>query len=393
MRTILALTLVAACGPSAGSGGPDGAVTTDECTGTESRCVGTVYQVCNGEFFVEEESCVAPTDECAVGLGCVECRPQSGNTTCVGDAVHVCNDDGTVGDFVEDCAFEGCSGGSCGGGNCGADGADIIYTVDDSHRLWSFDPELLPGDPWQMIGTLACPNAGNALPGFDPLGGPATPFSMAVDRQARAWVLYSSGRLFLVSTENASCEETTFAVGQQSGGTTFELFGMGFVADSPTATTDTLFISGAEAARTDAGDLATIDTGSLTVGRVNALPAAMYSPELTGTGAAELYGYYPGSPSLVARIDKGTAANAQTWTLPSLTGTVRAWAFAHWGGHFFIFITTNDNGFPVPTDTANVLRLDPEGNGGAGTVTTALMNTGKIVVGAGVSTCAPIVIP
>jgi hypothetical protein len=364
-------------------------VTTDECSGTETRCVGNVYQVCNGEVFVEDETCIAPTDECAPGLGCVECRPTAGNTTCVGDAVHVCNDDGTVGEFVESCEFEGCSGGTCGGANCGAEGSDIIYTVDDSHRLWSFDPELLPGDPWQMIGTLSCPGAGTALPGFDPLGGPATPFSMAVDRQARAWVLYSSGKLFLVSTDDASCDATTFAVGQQSEGTTFELFGMGFVSDSPTATTDTLFISGAEAARTDAGDLATIDTTSLAVDRIQALPAAMYSPELTGTGAAELYGYYPGSPSLVARIDKGTAGNAQTWTLPSLTGTVRAWAFAHWGGHFFIFITTNDGLF----DTANVLRLDPAGNGGAGTVTTALSDTGKIVVGAGVSTCAPIVVP
>ncbi|HTM19028.1 MAG TPA: hypothetical protein VL172_00915 [Kofleriaceae bacterium] len=390
MRAFLGLALlVAACGPSGGDGGPDGAVTDDPCTGTESRCVSNTYEVCNGSVFVQQEICASPTAECSTHLGCVACDPLRGNTTCTGDEVHTCNDDGTVGGLIETCGFEGCSGGSCGGGDCGAQGADIIYVVDEAHRLWSFDPELLPGDPYAMIGTLSCPGAGTALPGFDPLEGAATPFSMAVDRQAQAWVLYSSGKLFKVSTTDASCTATTFAVGQSSGGTTFELFGMGFVSDSPSASTDTLFISGGPADRADAGDLATLDINGLTVSRVQALPAAEYSPELTGTGAAELYGYYPGVTSLVARINKASAANDQTWSLPSLSGQVRAWAFAHWGGLFFIFITTSDGLF----DTADVLRLDPMANGGAGEVTTALSDTGKIVVGAGVSTCAPIVIP
>jgi len=389
MRAFLGIVIfAAACGPS-GTAGPDGMVTDDPCTGTETRCLGTSYQVCEDGVFVEQEACSPPTGECAPGLGCVECAP-SNPRTCVADEVHTCNDDGTVGDYIETCEFEQCNDGSCGGDPpCGAEGADIIYVVDESYRLWSFDPELLPGDPFALIGNLDCP-AGNALPGW-PVPGPGTPFSMSVDRQARAWVLYNSGELFFVSTLDASCTASSFQVAQTSGGTTFELFGMGFVADAPSSSTDSLFIAGSTAANVgvNRGALGKIDPTSLLVSRVNALPAGQYSPELTGTGAAELYGYYPGSPSLVARINKTTAANDQTWNLPDTTGIVRAWAFAHWGGLFFIFITTSDG----LTDTANVLQLDPAANGGAGAVTTARSNTGKIVVGAGVSTCAPIVVP
>ncbi len=389
MRAFLGfIVLAAACGPS-GTAGPDGMVTDDPCTGSETRCSGSSYQVCQDGVYVEQEACVVPTGECHPTLGCVECNPNNPRT-CVGDDVHECNDDGTVGGLIETCEFEQCFGGSCGGEQpCGAEGADIIYVVDESYRLWSFDPELLPGDPFALIGNLNCP-AGNAVPDW-PVPGPGTPFSMSVDRQARAWVLYNSGELFFVSTTDASCTASSFQVAQQSGGTTFELFGMGFSSDGPSAATDTLFIAGSTAANVGVsrGDLGTIDSTTLLVDRINALPSGQYSPELTGTGAGELYGYYPGTPSLVARIDKTAATNAQTWNLPDTSGIVRAWAFAHWGGLFFIFITTSDG----LSDVANVLRLDPAANGGAGQVTTALSNTGKIVVGAGVSTCAPIVVP
>jgi len=386
LRTLVAAlaTLIAACGPSA-SQGADGMVTTDPCNNPgEARCVGASHQVCENGVYVEDQACSGDQGECDPTLGCVACRPNNPRT-CVGDEVHTCNDDGTVGGLIETCDFEQCSNGSCGGtGDCDTAGVKIIYVVDDSYRLWSFDPALLPSDPFHLIGNLNCP-AGASLPGWDPLQGAATPFSMSVDREARAWVLYTSGEIFYVSTTDASCTATGFTVGQQG----FELFGMGFVSDSQGSSDETLFISGGAADQPDSGDLGTINKTSLAVNRVNSLPTATYSPELTGTGAAELYGYYPGTTSFVAKINKTTAQNDQTWSLPGLSGTVRAWAFAHWGGEFFIFITTNDG----LTDTANVLRLDPAGNSGAGTVTTPLTNTGKIVVGAGVSTCAPIVVP
>jgi hypothetical protein len=253
--------------------------------------------------------------------------------------------------------------------------------VDDANNFYSFDPRLLPNDPFRTIGVLNCAGAGNALPGFDPLGGPATPFSMSVDRNAQAWVLYSSGRIFNVSTANASCTPTNFQVGQNG----FELFGMGFVSNSAGSNDETLYISGGAASSQSGGNLGSINTANLTVTNIGPLTnTAEYQPELTGTGDAELYGYYPGTNSFVGRIDKGSGQNAQSWPLPGLTGTVRAWAFAHWGGEYYIFITTSD----LFSDTANVLKL----NTGTGMVTTARANTGHIIVGAGVSTCAPVVV-
>lgn len=383
LRVVPALLaiLISACGPSAQIGA-DGAVTTDMCTGAETRCVGQTYQTCQGGFFVEEQNCTGDGLVCAPDLGCVECRPSSPKA-CDGDAVRACNSDGTFGETIEMCEFEQCTNGNCGDDVCGADGADLIYLVDDSNVLYSFDPRLLPNDPFATIGTLTC-QGGTALPGFDPLSGPATPFSMSVDRNATAWVLYSSGRIFHVSTQDASCQSTTFQVGQSG----FELFGMGFVSDAPGSNEETLFISGGAASSQSGGNLGSINTGTLGVTSIGPLTtSAEYQPELTGTGDAELYGYYPGTNSFVGRLDKGTGSNAQTWDLPGLTGTVRAWAFAHWGGEYYVFITTTTD-LLGQNPVANVLKL----NTGTGMTTTVRSNTGKIIVGAGVSTCAPVIV-
>ncbi len=386
-RTALLLSLlVAACGPSStsgddsgGSGGVDAAGTGGDCTGTQTRCVGSSYQQCEDGQFVEVEACM-PGSFCAPSVGCVECDPDTPRT-CVGDSVHVCNPDGTVGEQLEDCGFENCSGGVCGGGDDCASGAELVYLVDDSNTLYSFDPSVLPADPFAIIGNLSCP-AGPSFPEIDPFGGTATPFSMSVDRNATAWVLYSSGEIFEVSTDNASCAATTFQVGQQG----FQLFGMGFVSDTPGSSDETLYIAGGAATLMGAGDLGTIAMGSMAVGRVGSLASAENSPELTGTGDAELFGYFPGATSTVAQLDKTTGGTVQTWNLPGLTGQVRAWAFAHWGGKFYIFITTTDL-LGIDTE-ANVLELDPV----TGNTTQVLTDTGKIIVGAGVSTCAPVVV-
>jgi hypothetical protein len=374
----LVVLLLAACGPPARSG-PDGAVTTDPCDDGETRCVGHTYQTCQGGFFVESQNCAAQGLVCTPQLGCVQCRPNDPKV-CVGDAVHACNPDGTFGEQLEVCDVEQCSNGTCGDDTCGVTGAELVYTVDDSNNLYSFDPRLLPADAFRTIGQLTCAG-GTALPGFDPLQGPATPFSMSVDRNATAWVLYSSGRIFHVSTDDASCQATSFQVGQQG----FELFGMGFVSETPGSQAESLYISGGPASSQGSGNLGRIDPGTLGVTSIGPLSSAEYQPELTGTGDAELYGYYPGSNTFVARLDKGTGQNAQSWQLPALTGTVRAWAFAHWGGEFYIFITTSQL---FGGDYSRVLKLDPS----TGMVTTALDDTGKIIVGAGVSTCAPIVV-
>lgn len=310
-------------------------------------------------------------------LGCVECRPD--RNTCVGDAVHECSSEGTVGAEVETCDM-GCSGGACVTDGCGS-AAELVYVVDVENNFLSFDPEKLgSGDPFTLIGQLDCP-AGPSMTG----PGQATPFSMSVDRQGTAWVLYSSGEIFHVSTEDASCAATDYQPGQNG----FELFGMGFVSDAPGSSAETLYLAGGEAggAGSGAGDLAILDTDTLAVTEVAALPDAENNPELTGTGDAELFAYFPGNAdSFVAEVDKGSAAQGQSWDLEALDGGVRAWAFAHWGGKFYVFITTAQGlGGLYP----RVIELDPANPDAQPTVVDP---SPYVVVGAGVSTCAPVVV-
>ena len=261
-----------------------------------------------------------------------------------------------------------------------AQGAELVYVVDESYRLQAFDPSQLMAEPFRLIGNLTCPAAYPTWPEAALNGGPPTPFSMSVDRNATAWVLYSSGEIFHVSTETAVCQATSFARGQ--GG--YELFGMGFVSDSPGSSSEKLFIAGGDAADLGNGNLAWIDPDTLGVNTVGPLPAADYSPELTGTGAAELYGYYPGFDTYVARLDRASATNQERWTMPALEGGVRAWAFAQWGGLFWVFVTVED--FFTATTNSQVWRLDPM----TGVAQKVLEHLPYMIVGAGVSTCAPI---
>lgn len=363
-----------ACGGDIG-GGADGG---GPCSAGESICAGNVFQTCEGGTFQTSETC-AGSSVCDDSLGCVECRPEE-IRVCQGDDVYECNDDGSVGNYVQTCDFEQCQAGSCGANTaCDQGGVELIYVVDSDSRLLSFDPTLLDSDPFTLIGSLQC-LAGTAYPDFDPLQGPATPFSMSVDRDGTAWVLYSSGELFHVSTQDASCQGSAWTPG--SGG--FELFGMGFVADSEGSDFETLYIAGGAAGELVQGDLGTINKDSLAVATVGDLPLEEQSPELTGTGDAKLYGYWPGSiETKIASLNKTSAAQGEggeSWALPSLGSSATAWAFAQWGGKFYVFVTSG-----AGVQTSQVVELDPT----TGSTEVVVENSAYRVVGAGVSTCAP----
>ena len=84
----------------------------------------------------------------------------------------------------------------------------------------------------------------------------------------------------------------------------------------------------------------------------------------------------------IRSLDKGSGSPLHSWSLPASSGTVAAWAFAYWGGSFYIFLSTGD----LFSTSANVYRFDPN----SGSYEQILSNTGNVVVGAGVSTCAPV---
>ena len=236
----------------------------------------------------------------------------------------------------------------------------FVYVVTDTREFLKFDP---PTGTFTLLGSLDCPNSSFM-----------DPFSMAIDRKANAWVLYNNGNLYKVSTLDASCEATAF-VPNQSG---FDQFGMGFSSDQPGSTTETLFVS------------ELVDGGSARLGSI-AFPSLALSPvgsaisagsaELTGNGLAELWGFFPqSSPPVVARIDKATAALLAHYTIPAsvFSGDVTAWAFAFWGGSFYIFVA-------VGGSNSIVARLDPV----TSEWKTVTADAGYAIVGAGVSSCAP----
>jgi hypothetical protein len=254
-----------------------------------------------------------------------------------------------------------------GGGNNCATGADLVYLVDEHNAMFSFTPNTLT---FTELGPLNCAAQNGA-----------TPFSMGVDRSAVAWVLYSDGELFKVPTSNvANCTATSFAM-DQSG---FQLFGMGFASDSSGGMTDTLYIAGGP--NTGSGMLAsstmlgTLSFPALSVSQVGTVNG---QPELTGTGTGDLWGFFPDkNGSSIEKLNKTSGAAETTYPVATNHGSPAAWAFAFWGGDLWAFLQTSNDA------STQVYQVD--GTTGALKANTAAPN--RVIVGAGVSTCAPTMI-
>jgi len=372
---------LAACGPAPSADddddGADGGGG-DRCIGDVTRCRGNQFQICEGGVFVDDQACPVT---CSPDLGCVACDPAAG-TACDGGNVVTCNPDGTLGEVVESCGSgEACQGGECAR-DCTADGIDLIYVVDVQKELLSFDPRKLgtTEDPFTLIGTLDCP-AGNPVPGWI---GPVAPFSMSVDRDRTAWVLYTSGEIFHVDITTAACSTTSFQRLQMGGA--WKVFGMGFVTDEAGGSTEKLYVGGGSPLVNAGGLFGYVDGASLAIQHLGNLPDdGENAPDLTGLGSGELFGFYPGSTeAFVQQIDKTTgAALGDKLSIPNgLGGSVQAWAFAQWGGTFYIFVTTS--GFPTGNSTVRTIDR------ATGAYATVLDHLPYKIVGAGVSTCAPV---
>ena len=261
---------------------------------------------------------------------------------------------------------------------CPDGGSTLIYVITEQNVLMGFYP---PTASFTTIGTIRCP----AGPGD-------MPFSMAVDRAGVAYVVFSSsvlnsptnGRIYRVSTLNAACQATTFVPG------TFgfpQLFGMGYSANDPDAgdAGETLYLAGDRNSNQGGpapARLAALDTKTFSLQPVGLVTPTISEAELTGTGAAQLFAFYPasggiGGTAAIGQIDKATAALLSSVTLPQID-IANGWAFAFWGGDFYTFTA------PDGADTI-VQRYRPSD----GTVVQVATTPGLVVVGAGVSTCAP----
>jgi len=240
--------------------------------------------------------------------------------------------------------------------DCPDAAATLIYLVSEGNDLMSFYPPTLT---FKTIGSIACPNTNGT-----------TPFSMGVDRKGVAFVVFQNGSLYKVSTLTAACLATSFAAHPMAG---FDEFGMGFAGDN---ISDQLYIAGSG---TPSAGLATIDTMTFKFSFIAKFSPDLNRTELTGTGDGRLFGWSPNPStpgSTLTQIDRKTAQLIGANKL-KIGDNSDAFAFAFWGGDFWIF--TAPNGGPT-----TVTKYDPMTQ----SETTATTNN-AVIVGAGVSTCAP----
>ena len=261
-------------------------------------------------------------------------------------------------------------GNEAGPANDCADETKYVYVTDDKNRMYKFDPMIASKAAFSLVGTMGCK-------------GGEGPNSMSVGRDGYAYVLYGTQNPYSGGYNCAGVLKVDIKTAQcagpssfQCGSAGFQKFGMGFATDSASTSSESLYLSNSLQP-----GLGRVDFTTGSVIRVGDLPGAA---EFTGNAKGELWGFFPDViPPAVIQVDKTNGNVLTTFPLsplPPLGTGGYAYAFAYWGGSFYIFYQVNDY-----DSSTNVWRLDASGN-----VEKYIPNTGLRIVGAGVSTCAPI---
>jgi hypothetical protein len=251
-----------------------------------------------------------------------------------------------------------------------SDASKLVYVIaDQTNVMYSFAPDTLVFTP---LGVPKCQTA-------------ASVNSMAVDRSGYAWINYDDGSIWKVDTSTMACTATTFMSGQAGFSPNLS---MGFSSDTSGSIAETLFVAdntgddttiadGKGAARVDLGTMTLTPLGGPFTGQV-----AGWRGELTGTGDARLFGFFTTTPAYLAEIQKANGTTPVAAVLPGVDATMGGYAFSFWGGKFWFYTAST-------TPTSSVTMYDPA------TLQTqvVLSDIGFVIVGAGVSTCAPLTFP
>lgn len=228
--------------------------------------------------------------------------------------------------------------------------SDLIYVISrGDEKLYLFDPITLDFD---IVGQLDCGIYGE-------------PGSMGVARDGYAYVRYSDQTIYEVDLVTLECSEMQY---QDPG---FGAFGMGYATDSAHSWRDQLYVA-------NFNSLAKLDTGNWNLNKVGDLPS---QSELTGNADGELFAFLPlQTPAAIVQLDKDSGQVINNIPLNNFPNPfdIDAFAFATWGGEFWLFV--REYGMGSSSDVyrvrGNQIRLERA-------------NIGFDIVGAGVATCAP----
>ncbi len=227
----------------------------------------------------------------------------------------------------------------------------LVYVFTRDAKIVRFDPATLT---FTELGRVICPTSSDAN-------------SMAIDRHGEAWLAFTDTRVFNVPLRTLECTEVVLNWPEGNGRT--GRFGMAFSKDD-SETGESLFMGGNGLWKTDPRTLEVQH-----IGEAKPLSAVF---ELSGTGDGKLFGWGAGN-GILGRLDL-VSGNVLEWEQTNVVG--RDWAFAQWGGDFWLFVQLDrGEGFK----STSVVRYSPL------TRTSAVVveDAGMIVVGAGSSTCAP----
>lgn len=304
-----------------------------------------------------------------------------------------CGSGGTATPFVDGGTSDGGlpNDGALFGDTTTSDGcvesAKLVYVVSTQNDLWSFDPGTLA---FKKVGALDCPTT-------------STPESMAIDQAAVAYVAMMDGTLFTADTTNAHCKPTTYAIEQQKR----RIYDMSFVR-GPSASSETLYVSttccfdngSVTVVDHGGGGLATLSRPAFALDLVGDYTGALtgYPAALAGTGDGRLFGFFPNvsvttdagpnAVPMLATIDlsqKGTAPTPSPIALDSTQVQAgAAFAFSFWGGDFWFYAAAG-------TSTPSTVTRYRYGTNK--TYAQVVANAGMTIIGAGVSTCAPLTAP
>lgn len=244
---------------------------------------------------------------------------------------------------------------------------DGIFVLSKTAVLWKYFPGK---NEMQMLGVVDC-------------GLPPSTFSMGVDREGFAWVQFSDKQIRKVDiTKVSECSDPGFVPGQDNIGN----FGMAFVSNSADDPCDRLHGNHynfkpegdkvAEFFSVDPDTLKLVQLGKSDYGLA----------EVTGTGDGRAFLFAGPDPSQLVEVDKATGATESVLLLPGVK-TGGGFAFAFFAGDFYLFTDAESDGSSEVTH----VDFDDSDKNGKQDIKVVLEDVPLRIVGAGVSTCAPIV--